>query len=240
LGCGRRWELSSRPRRSVTHSALYCSPAIPPASLFQSKNEPGQEPVRCWRKLFSVLDAEPIWRPGRGNGERAPLLVAPSKGENNPRCRVGRLFCSVISTGPLAGGRNRSNSLRLACCAAASTSGALPEGEGRRWGRASRVSSGAGVPPASFGTVGSRGPRFSVTQLTSYFKPHQLPVLEHAVASAAPAVSCKSLLHPSTLPEGRSISNFRAPYQSSVCHNLFYVRSLSAVAEEADHRGTLR
>src|SRR6202043_1674814 len=29
----------------------------------------------------------------------------------------------------------------------------------------------AGVPPASFGVVGSRGPPISVTQLTSYFNP---------------------------------------------------------------------
>ena len=30
---------------------------------------------------------------------------------------------------------------------------------------------GAGVPPAFFGVVGSQGPPFSVTQLTSYFNP---------------------------------------------------------------------
>ena len=38
--------------------------------------------------------------------------------------------------------------------------------------------------------VGSRGPPFSVTQFIS--TPPQLPILEHAVASAAPAASYKS------------------------------------------------
>jgi hypothetical protein len=51
----------------------------------------------------------------------------------------------------------------------------------------------AGVPPASFCVVRSRGPPFSVTQLIS--NPPQLPILEHAVASAAPAASYKSRLH---------------------------------------------
>src|ERR1700691_4043430 len=50
----------------------------------------------------------------------------------------------------------------------------------------------AGVPPASFGVVGSQGPPFSVTQTTSI--PQQLPPPEHAVASAAPAASYKSRL----------------------------------------------
>src|SRR5580692_10678144 len=44
-----------------------------------------------------------------------------------------------------------------------------------------------------FCVVGSRGPPFSVTQLIS--NPPQLPILEHAVASAAPAASYKSPFH---------------------------------------------
>jgi hypothetical protein len=56
----------------------------------------------------------------------------------------------------------------------------------------------AGVPPASFCVVGSRGPPFSVTELIS--NPPQLPILEHAVASAAPAASYKSRLHSVTRP----------------------------------------
>src|SRR4029077_17439891 len=67
----------------------------------------------------------------------------------------------------------------------------------RRFLRYDGNSCDAGVLPASFCVVGSRGPPFSVTQVIS--TPPQLPILEHAVASAAPAASYKSPLHSLTV-----------------------------------------
>jgi len=72
---------------------------------------------------------------------------------------------------------------------------------GRRFLQYEGNSCDAGVLPASFCVVGSREPPFSVTQLIS--TPPQLPILEHAVASAAPAASYKSPSH-SLTPTKRS------------------------------------
>src|SRR5258708_38350067 len=52
-----------------------------------------------------------------------------------------------------------------------------------------------GVLPASFCEVGSRGPPFSMTQLINLSIPPSLLISGHAVASAAPAASYKSLFH---------------------------------------------
>jgi hypothetical protein len=55
--------------------------------------------------------------------------------------------------------------------------------------------------PASFGVVGSQGPPFLRPNLRLTSIPQQLPILEHAVASAAPAASSKSRLLVLTLAE---------------------------------------
>src|ERR1022692_2668289 len=86
-------------------------------SLFQSKNEPGEEPVRWWRKLLSVLvfgtnlaaGAVGMWE------ARLCCLRFPRK-RIIPRCWGWGIILFRHFHGPLADGRNCSNSLRLACC----------------------------------------------------------------------------------------------------------------------------
>jgi len=70
--------------------------------------------------------------------------------------------------------------------------------QNRRFLRYDESNYGAGFLPASFCEVGSRGPPFSVNQLINLSNPPSLLISEHAVASAAPAASYKSPLHPST------------------------------------------